>query len=591
MHSSPRDYYTQRITELEALLAIQKKQLSWLSFFRISAFIMLALSIYLLFGKWQLLLFVGIGLAFLFFYLIHRYNKLKRDFLINNHLLDINQDEIEILNWNFLNRDAGAEFVDPSHDFSFDIDLYGRGSFFQYSNRTALSSGKIKLKSLLNSNTVEGVEDRQKAIKELKDQPEWRQQYSAVAKHIDDQYSAEEIEAWITSYKPFTKKHHKYLVLVFTVISTILIILTALQILGPTYLGFWLLLGLVITGAQLKKINALGDKCSKSMDTFQHYAQLINLIEQKEYNSNLLVNEAIKLDNRGEKASKAIKRFSRLLDQFDNRNNLISAIFGNGLFLYDLGKVRNLEDWIVQYQPQISKWFEVVHFFDAYNSLGNFAFNHPEFSFPLIQTEAEHTIIAASLGHPLIKPETRIVSDLKINDQEFFIVTGANMAGKSTFLRSVSLFIVMANTGLPVCAEQSSYHPIKLITSMRTSDSLTEESSYFFSELSRLKLIVDKLNVESYFIVLDEILKGTNSTDKAIGSKKFVERLVSFDATGIIATHDLSLCEAAKESSKIKNYYFDAEIIDDELHFDYHLKKGICQNMNASFLLKKMNIV
>jgi DNA mismatch repair ATPase MutS len=165
------------------------------------------------------------------------------------------------------------------------------------------------------------------------------------------------------------------------------------------------------------------------------------------------------------------------------------------------------------------------------------------------------------------------------------------MAGKSTFLRTISLHIVMANVGLPVCASSSSYTPVKLITSMRTSDSLTDDSSYFFSELTRLKFIVDAIIKEPYFIILDEILKGTNSTDKAIGSRKFVEKLVAGNATGIIATHDLSLCEISEELSDVKNYYFDAEIVNDELYFDYKFKEGICQNMNASFLLKKMEII
>ncbi len=165
------------------------------------------------------------------------------------------------------------------------------------------------------------------------------------------------------------------------------------------------------------------------------------------------------------------------------------------------------------------------------------------------------------------------------------------MAGKSTFLRTVSLQIMMANVGLPVFAKEMEYSPIKLITSMRTTDSLTDDESYFFSELKRLKFIVDEIQKDRYFIVLDEILKGTNSTDKAKGSRKFVERLVGSKSTGIIATHDLSLCEVANELPQIENHYFDAEIIDNELHFDYKFKEGICQNMNASFLLKKMEIV
>ena len=149
----------------------------------------------------------------------------------------------------------------------------------------------------------------------------------------------------------------------------------------------------------------------------------------------------------------------------------------------------------------------------------------------------------------------------------------------------------MSNMGLPVCAQEIRYNPVKLITSIRNSDSLSEDTSYFFSELKRLKYIVDAIKNDNYFIVLDEILKGTNSTDKAEGSQKFVEKLVASNTTGIIATHDLSLCEIESEYEEIHNYYFDAEIKNDELYFDYKLKKGVCQNMNASFLLRKMEIV
>jgi len=165
------------------------------------------------------------------------------------------------------------------------------------------------------------------------------------------------------------------------------------------------------------------------------------------------------------------------------------------------------------------------------------------------------------------------------------------MAGKSTFLRTVSLSIVMANCGLPVCATEFNYAPTKLITSMRTSDSLSEDESYFYSELKRLKFIVDEIKNENYFIILDEILKGTNSTDKAEGSKKFVEKLTNSKSTGIIATHDVSLCELANDYNEVKNYFFDAYISNNELTFDYLLKQGVCKNRNASFLLQKMEIV
>ena len=278
------------------------------------------------------------------------------------------------------------------------------------------------------------------------------------------------------------------------------------------------------------------------------------------------------------------------MNSLDKNNNMLYIVLANGFFLRTLTHCYHIEKWISKHGSSVEQWFETIAFFDAYNSLGNFAFNHPDYTFPKL-TKQKIVLKSRGAGHPLLDPEKCVLNDFQIDNEQFFIVTGANMAGKSTFLRTISLQIMMANVGLPVHAKEVDYRPIKLITSMRTTDSLTDDESYFFSELKRLKFIVEEIQKDCYFIVLDEILKGTNSTDKARGSRKFVERLVESKSTGIIATHDLSLCEVTNEHPQIENHYFDAEIIDDELHFDYKLKEGVCQNMNASFLLKKMAIV
>jgi DNA mismatch repair ATPase MutS len=228
---------------------------------------------------------------------------------------------------------------------------------------------------------------------------------------------------------------------------------------------------------------------------------------------------------------------------------------------------------------------------DAFNSLGNFAFNHPNYIFPEIDREGQSILKTEGAVHPLIDSDQAVLNDFEIDKDQFFIITGANMAGKSTFLRTVSLQLIMANSGLPVCAKTCVYKPIKLITSMRTVDSLADEASYFYAELRRLKFVVEAIQDYNYFIILDEILKGTNSKDKAEGSQKFIEKLVASNATGLIATHDLSLCEMSDKLDEVENYYFDVVIQNDELYFDYLLKKGICQTMNASFLLRKMEIV
>jgi len=366
--------------------------------------------------------------------------------------------------------------------------------------------------------------------------------------------------------------------------------LVSFAIIPFSILVLWVFIGLGITALFFKKTQEIYVQADKAKATFKQYYLLLQEIENRKFSSAKLQEKQQIIQSEKLQASIIFKQFSKILDAFDQRNNLLIAFVGNAFFLWDLRNAVKVEIWITNYKHTVKKWFEVIAFFDAQNSLANFQYNHPEYTFPKVQKQ-DAIIKSVGLGHPLLNSEKRIDNDFKIYDQEFFIVTGANMAGKSTFLRTVSLSIVMANVGLPVCAKVFEYSPIKLITSMRTSDSLADDESYFYSELKRLKFIVDTIDKDGYFIILDEILKGTNSKDKAIGSKKFIEKLVTSKSTGIIATHDVSLCELATDFSEIKNYYFDAEISNDELYFDYLFKKGVCKNMNASFLLKKMEII
>ncbi len=587
---NPQDFYSEQLNKYQKIVRDLNKQLIRLSTLRVLVFVLTALAIYFTYPNWVLVATVGVLGIGIFLFLLSKYTNVKYNRDLNKALVAINEEELLISSGDFHHRPNGNAFQDPKHFYSLDIDLFGKGSFFQFINRTTIPEGTHLLAELLKANTIEGIEARQEAIKELAQKPTWRQHYSAASSLIQVETFAVDIIAWLKNHKPFLPQIMRWLPMAFGLASIILFILSIFQVISPNLVGYWLLLGFAITGKYLKKINSLASNTDKVKDTFKQYATLLDSIEQESFTSELLLEKQQQIESHHQKASTIFKQFSRHLDALDNRNNMIGAILGNGFFLTDLKHSYKIEQWITKHQQTVAKWFEVVSFFDAYNSLGNYVFNHPEYVFPEI-VDTKKTISAKELGHPLLDKTKRVSSDLQIDNQEFFIVTGANMAGKSTFLRTVSLHIVMANVGLPVCAKSSQYHPIKLITSMRTSDSLTDDSSYFFSELTRLKFIVDEIAKEPYFIVLDEILKGTNSTDKAIGSKKFVEKLVASNATGIIATHDLSLCDIESQLEPVKNYYFDAQIVNDELFFDYKFKKGVCQNMNASFLLKKMEIV
>ncbi|PKP12659.1 MAG: DNA mismatch repair protein MutS [Bacteroidetes bacterium HGW-Bacteroidetes-3] len=586
----PLEFYTAEKERFEQEYKSFKKQLALSSSLRLFVFLSAATGIYFFFGQVEILVSIIVIWAVLFFFLLTRHSKLQYKSDLNKALIDLNKTEIKALNQDYFSLNPGNEFIDPAHPYSYDIDLFGKGSFFQYCNRTVTPEGKLEFVEKLRNSDISNILERQNGIKELSQKPKWRQQFSALASLVKVEHPAKEIADWIHNYKSVFPKFLFFLPKVFSAVSLVLIVLVFTDVVAEQILLIWFFVGLGISGAFLKKVNELYGDANKAKDTFKQYHKLLNEIETASFESKILKEKQQEIQTESLKASAIFAKFSKRLDSFDQRNNLIIAVFGNAFLLRDLQHAHKVEKWIYSYKDKVEDWFKVIAFFDAKNSLANFAFNHPSYVFPEIEKN-KLAIAAKNLGHPLLKEAQRVDNDFYIENLQFYIVTGANMAGKSTFLRTVSLSIVMANMGLPVCAAEFKYSPIKLITSMRTSDSLTENESYFFSELKRLKFIVDEIKNEDYFIILDEILKGTNSTDKAIGSKKFVQKLVNSKATGIIATHDLSLCEIEKELPEIKNYYFDAEIINDELFFDYKLKEGICKNMNASFLLKKMEII
>ncbi|MDF4221210.1 DNA mismatch repair protein MutS [Maribacter sp. M208] len=585
-----QEFYTTKVNGFEKQIEALTKQLYTFSILRLLIFLGTIVAIYFasVDAKYVIgVLCVGIPL---FLYLVSKYTNLKHQKSKLEALKEINAVELQVLNRDYSNLPNGKEFADDIHYFSQDIDLFGEGSFYQVSNRTKLAEGSLLLADIYKENSINEIKEKQEAIAKIAEKVDWRQEFSAMAALTKTETSTHTIATWLKNYKPFVPKAMKFIPSVFSIISVTIFIAYFLDYLPESVLITWLVLGMVIVGLFTKKVTNLGQSATKMKSTFDQYNQLLAMIEETEFTSNLLKRQKANILSNGEQNSKVLKKFASLLSNLDRNNNLLYLIFANGFFLRSLTDCLAVEKWIEEHGKSVETWFNTIAFFDAYNSLGNFAFNHPNFTYPTI-TDDEVVLNSKNAGHPLLDPKKSILNDITIEGGQFFIITGANMAGKSTFLRTVSLQIMMANVGLPVCAQEVSYSPIKLITSMRTTDSLTDDESYFFSELKRLRYIVDEIQVDRYFIVLDEILKGTNSTDKALGSRKFVERLVKSKSTGIIATHDLSLCEVANEYNAVKNHYFDAEIIDNELYFDYTFKDGICQNMNASFLLKKMGII
>jgi hypothetical protein len=588
---NPKEFYTEQQASFQQEDEQLKKQLFQMSMLRLVVFLGTAFLVYLLFEKPTTAgVIFSIGVV-IFGILLVKHSALIRKKKIVQEKIKINETELKLLDGTFYTQDHGTDFIDGNHAYSHDIDLFGEYSFFFYLNRTVTKEGRAELARILSSNEIDFIQSKQEALKELAEKVVWRQHFSALASLVKVKDSAKEISNYITKYQPvFSGGIHK-LPLLFGFASLVVIGLTIANILTFTMLLLWFLFGLGVTGSFIKRTQKIYTASGDAKETFRQYHPLLEQIEQIDFVSERLKNQQKKIQQKEEKASKIFKKFSEILNAFDQRNNIVIAVFGNAFFLWDLRNACRVERWIQQYQEVVYEWFEVITFFDAQNSLANFCFNYPQYQFPEVVADDQTIVKATALGHPLLDSTARIDNDFEIHSGKFFIVTGANMAGKSTFLRTVGLSLIMANAGLPVCAERFQYKPIKLITSMRTSDSLAQNESYFYAELKRLKHIVEQMKHEEYFIILDEILKGTNSKDKAAGSRKFVEKLVSFNSTGIIATHDVSLCDLDAAYEEIDNYFFEAEIKDGELYFDYRLKSGVCKNMNASFLLKKMNII
>jgi DNA mismatch repair ATPase MutS len=583
-------FYKSEEKQLKKQLLKVKKNLKILSLLRITVFILTVFATYLFFENTlasTVVLIVGGGG---FYFLVVKYSKEKLEKTLLKCKIEINQTEITVINGDFSFLPNGNEYLDSDHHFSHDIDLFGENSFFQYLNRTASSDGSRKLANLMTENLTSSIFQKQEAITELSEKVKWRQHFSALISMVKTEIPTKKIVGFFKNYKSVFSKIALFLPVSFSIISILFIVLTFFEILPFNALVIWFFVGLIVTSLFLKKTQRLYTNASKAKDTFRQYYLVLQEIENTNFSSDILKEKQKEIQSENKKASSIFNEFSKALDAFDQRNNLLIASLGNAFFLWEIKCAIKVEKWITLYNHTVDQWLEVITFFDAKNSLANFCFNHPSYVFPEIVKDSS-IINSQKLGHPLLNSKNRIDNDFEINKNSFLIVTGANMAGKSTFLRTISLSIVMANIGLPVCANSFKYKPVKLITSMRTSDSLAENESYFYSELKRLKLIVDTIKTDDYFIVLDEILKGTNSKDKASGSKKFVEKLVTLNTTGIIATHDVSLCELENDFKEIKNFFFDAKISNNELSFDYLFKKGVCENMNASFLLKKMKII
>lgn len=511
-------------------------------------------------------------------------------------LLQINKSELKALKGNVEDFEDGAEFNTPDHPYSDDLDIFGQHSLFQAINRCSSEIGKNKLAqwflNITKNRTI--IRGRQKAIEELSGLAEWRQQFQAIGLQSKDMIGDfEDIKNWAKEKAEFNKPVHLFLIIVIPIITFALLSLSILgEISERIFILYVLFVPIVITWKNFQMVNQIHKKLGKKTELLKKYSALLKIIEEQAFSAGHLQKLKNALQHQNKKPSEILRKLSKISSAFDNRLNMLAGILLNIFLLWDLLQSVRLNYWKKKYAQSLPDWFKTMGELDALNSLANFHFNHPENSFPVL-SDKEFFIDAREMGHPMILKKQRVNNDIRFDDwKNFVIITGANMAGKSTFLRTLGVNMLLASMGASVCAGYFEWSPVQIFTSLRTKDSLDKNESYFFAELKRLKEIIDLLNNnQPLFIILDEILKGTNSKDKQSGSMQLIEQLIGLNASGIIATHDLILGELIKSyPDNIINKCFEVDLSEDKLEFDYKLRDGISKNMNATYLMKKMGI-
>jgi DNA mismatch repair ATPase MutS len=591
MHQERIAFYQERAQSFSNKLQDKISLINSISLFRLLTAIAVLPSVYYSFKVVELtgivLLLVG-----LFVWLIRWHARLFDEKTLLENFVAINKAEAEALKGNYSYQPTGSEFLDSHHSYSYDLDLFGEASLFQYTNRASTAGGRgmmaLSLQHPLSSH--ETIVQRQHAVQELAGNIEFRQLFQAIATNSNDtQEDRSQLQEWLRQPAMFYGKIFFRYALWLIPIVTLLLIAASLFIstLRPlailSVLTQW-----SITGFNFKKITLFHDYVSRKKNLLMKYSQLVAAFNKEKVSS-------LKLQQLSQATHQAETRIKSLADRvgaLDARLNFMTSLVLNTTLMYDLQCVYRLEQWKEENGNDLTRWLDAISEVELLISYATLAYNNPSFCYASIHESL--SIKGLSLSHPLLSESERIANDLYIGmPQAVLIVTGANMAGKSTFLRTLGVNLVLALNGAPVCAKEFTCPVLDIRSGMRTTDSLKDHQSYFYAELNRLKSITDELRQDKpLLILLDEILKGTNSTDKQTGSIALVRQLIQHPCLAIVATHDLVLGELEKQfPEKIKNYHFEPTIENDELSFDYLLKPGIAEKMNATFLMRKMGII
>lgn len=588
-------FYKQKLASLQWELEQLLKKRKGLGILRLGSILALIAAFWLFWNMgWLYVLAASLVLVAVFIKLLYDDVENKEKIALTKNLVHIQQTELKALQGDYFSFDTGENHIPKEHPYCNDMDIFGHASLFRFLNRTTSQQGSAALAhSLLQAAPLPEILEKQKAIKELSSLPHFRHFLQAYGMQQPlTQNTQTRLVSWIEEPASFIQfKPWRWIKMVLPAIACSITLAAIFKLVNMNVLYITYFLMAVVAYQINKIVGPLHHKVSEITAEAETTLQSLSLIEKQAFESPLLqqIQQEYLQQNQ---ASVKIARLKKILERLDIRYNVFASFFLNILLQWNLQQALALEEWKASEKNKLTGWFTALSKMEALCSFATLHFNQKNWVFPVFHP-VYFKLQATALGHPLIPIKQRVNNDACIASKEnMMLVTGSNMAGKSTYLRSIGTNIVLAMAGAPVCASQFEISPVQLMSSMRITDNLEENTSTFYAELKKLKSIIEKVNAhEPVFILLDEILRGTNSFDRHTGSVAFIKQLLQQHTAAILATHDVELASLEKEyPQRILNYHFDVQVQGEELYFDYTLKPGICKSMNASILMKKIGI-
>ncbi|MCC5928203.1 MAG: hypothetical protein JJU28_03060 [Cyclobacteriaceae bacterium] len=593
-HSDPRKIFEIRKGNFENAYNRYQRLYKRIASLRFSLFVLfLTVLIYAISVKSSGLISVVIPVyTLIFLILIKWHRKISFQAARNRKLFHLNEEELKKLHGELNSFDGMGRYADDKHHYSKDLDILGDHSIFQLLNRSESPKGKRKLMEwLLSPALAEEINSRQESVKELCGELDWRQdlQVSFPGVVIDEKVQ-DAVLLWTSGPPVKLPVVHRFMAIFLSVLALATLILWITGFLSIYFfLLSWIVNSIWLSFYQ-KKIATLQNVLNRFSGVARVYESMFTLVEKRGFSSVFLKQNRNKILTSGGTASKALRKFQNTLNWFDSRGNFFYWVF-NSIFISDVWLYYSAQIWRARYGLYFGTWLDALAEIEAIGSLAAFSFANPLFSFPVVNENVDR-FQAVDISHPLIF-KSAISNDFAIDRQgSITLVTGSNMSGKSTFLRTIGTNMVLAFCGAPVKAAQMQLAPVWIFTCMRTQDDLSENISSFYAELLRLKQLLDMLKEDkSVFFLLDEILKGTNSHDRHQGARALINKLSQLNCSGLISTHDLELGVLEGELPGLRNFSFTSQVIDGKLYFDYRLKNGICRSFNAAHLMQMMGIM